>query len=85
MLLLSSADFFKNIKKKYSRNTIRVSNGLDPDQDRRSGGPDLGPICLEGLRAGVASKKGFNSRKHCPYEMNTLVKRSQTVWKHFTL
>ena len=24
-------------------NTIRVSNGLDPDQDRHFGGPDLGP------------------------------------------
>ena len=27
--------------------TIRVSNGLDPDQDRRKVGPDLGPNCLE--------------------------------------
>ena len=25
---------------------IRVSNGLDPDQDRRSVGPDLGSNCL---------------------------------------
>ena len=29
------------------RNTIRVSNGLDPDQDRHSVGPDLGPNCLQ--------------------------------------
>ena len=30
---------FKNI----FGNTIRVSNSLDPDQDQRSVGPDLGP------------------------------------------
>ena len=33
------------------RSTIRVSNGLDPDQDRRSVGPDLGPNCLQRLSA----------------------------------
>ena len=32
-------------------NTIRVSNGLDPDQDRRSAGPDLGLNRLQGLSA----------------------------------
>ena len=44
MLLLSSADFFFKIKvfKKSFRNTIRVSNGLDPDLDRPFVGPDLG-------------------------------------------
>ena len=31
------------------RNTIRVSNILDPDQDRHSVGPDLGPNCLQNL------------------------------------
>ena len=52
MLLLSSADFFKiNFKKKKNsfRNTIRVSNCLDPDQDRRTVGPDLDPKCLQRL------------------------------------
>ena len=34
--------FFKNS----FRNTIRVSNRLDPDQDRRSVGPNLGPNSL---------------------------------------
>ena len=29
---------------------IRVSNGLDPDQDRRCVGPDLGPHCLHADR-----------------------------------
>ena len=32
-------------------NTIRVSNGLDSDQDRHSVGPDLGPNCLQSLSA----------------------------------
>ena len=47
--LLSSADFFKIrfFKKKYFMHTIRVSNRLDQDQDRRSVGPDLGPNCLQ--------------------------------------
>ena len=30
-------------------NTIRVSNSVDPDQDRHSVGPDLGPNCLQRL------------------------------------
>ena len=40
---LSYADFFKIIffQTIFFRNTIRVSNGLDPDQDRLSVGPDL--------------------------------------------
>ena len=32
-------------------NAIRVSNSLDPEQDRHSGGPDLGPNCLQRLSA----------------------------------
>ena len=28
-----------------------MSNGLDSDQDRRSVGPDLGPNCLQRLKA----------------------------------
>ena len=44
---LSSAVFFKiEVFKSSFRNTIRVSNGLDPDQDRHSVGPDLRPNCL---------------------------------------
>ena len=43
MLLLSSAAFFKdNFSKNYFRNTIRVSSSLNPDQERRSVGHDLG-------------------------------------------
>ena len=29
------------------RNTIRVSNSLDPDQVRQNAGPVLGPTCLQ--------------------------------------
>ena len=35
----------------FFRNTIRVSNSLDPDQDRYFVGPDLGPNCLQMLAA----------------------------------
>ena len=54
MLLLSSAVvvFLKN----YFRNTIRVSNSLDPDQARHFVGPDLGPICLQRLSADDTSR-----------------------------
>ena len=38
-----------------NRNTIRVSNGLDPDQDRRSVGPDLDPSSQQRLSAGDKS------------------------------
>ena len=57
MLLLPSADFFQNIffSKHSFMNTIRVSNGLDQDQDRRSVRSDLGPNCLQ--RLSVATSK----------------------------
>ena len=47
MLMLSCAHL-KNVFKKAFRNTIRVSNGLDPDQNRRVG-HDLGQKCLQRL------------------------------------
>ena len=48
LCFLSSADFFQNyfVKKKSLRNTIKVSNGLDPDQDGRNVGPNMGSKCL---------------------------------------
>ena len=33
-----------------------ASNGLDPDQDRRFVGPDLGPNCLQRLSADDKSR-----------------------------
>ena len=51
LLIFFKIKFFKNI--------IRVPNNLDPDQDRRSVGPDLGPNCLQRLSADnkVAARK----------------------------
>ena len=44
-------NFFKNI----FRNTIRVSNSLDPDQARHFAGPDLGLNCL--LRLNISRRQ----------------------------
>ena len=59
MLLLSSADFFKIsfFSKNHFRNTIRVSKGLEPDQDRLSVGPDLDPNCLQRLPTDPCKEK----------------------------
>ena len=51
--LLSSAEFFQKltfIKNSFSF-TVRVSNGFDLDQARRSVRPDLDPNCLQKLTA----------------------------------
>ena len=40
-VIFITADLFK----KSFRNTIRVSSSLDPDHDRSSVGPCLGPKC----------------------------------------
>ena len=45
LLTFSIVTFSEN----YFRNTIRVSNSLDPDQDRHSVGPDLGLNSLQRL------------------------------------
>ena len=42
---------FNVFSKNSFRNTIRVSNGCDPDQERHSVGPDLDPNCLQRLSA----------------------------------
>ena len=64
------------------RNTIRVSNRLDQDQDRHNFGPDLGPIVSKGYQqmTKVAASKEraesicleFNSASgnHCHMLMN---------------
>ena len=44
------------------RNTIRMSNGLDPDRDRRSVGPDLGPNCLQRLSPNDKSRHLHKTR-----------------------
>ena len=46
----------------FFRNIIRVSNGLDPDQDQQSVGPDLGPNCLKRLSsAEIFNIDGFKN------------------------
>ena len=61
MLLLSSADIVSKsiFSKNSSRNTIRISNSLDPDQDRQNVCPDLGPNCLQKLSADDKSRSEF--------------------------
>ena len=59
---LTSADIFStklSVFKNSFWSTIRVSNSLDPDQDRHSVGPDLDPNCLQGLLA---------DGKSCPWQ-----------------
>ena len=53
MLILLSADIFQNpfFQNISFRSTIRVSNGLDSDQDRHIVGPDLGLNRLQRLSA----------------------------------
>ena len=60
LLLLSSADFFSEVTfpKNSIRNTIKMSNGLDPDPDQFSVAPTfcqfyLGISCLQRLSADV--------------------------------
>ena len=54
-----SSDFFSKsfFSKTSFRNTIRMSNSLDPDQAPHFVGPDLGPNCLEKLSADDTSKQ----------------------------
>ena len=51
---MQSVDIFQNqlfFKKKSFRSTIRGLDGLDPDQERHSVGPDLSPNFLQMLLA----------------------------------
>ena len=47
--ILSSAVFFFKKKLNSLGNTIRVSNGLDSDQDKRFVGLNLGPTCTKDI------------------------------------
>ena len=53
-VILPSAVFFPKsaFSKNSFRDTIRVSNSLDPDQATRFVGPELGPYSLQKLSAG---------------------------------
>ena len=56
--LLSSADYFWN---QHFRNTIWVSNSLNPEQTQHFVRPDLGPYCLQRLSADDIGKHSINS------------------------
>ena len=56
LLNFSKLTFSKNSL----RNTISVSNNLHPDQAWCSGGPDLGPNCLQRLSADGTSRQRVN-------------------------
>ena len=56
-ILLSSADISKSTFENYFRNTIRVSNSLDPDQARHYVGPDQGSNCLQKLPVDVTRRQ----------------------------
>ena len=51
LLIIVKINFFQNS----FRNTIRVSNSLDPDQVRHFVGPDLGQNCLQKLSSDKTS------------------------------
>ena len=61
---LSSADFFLNqlFQKNSFKNTIRVSNSLDPDQVSHYIGPDPGRNCLQKLSSGDTSRQRVEIR-----------------------
>ena len=54
-------------------NTIRASNDLDPDQDRRSVGPDLGPtVCKTYQQTTKYSTKFFACWKNCVSSLSSV-------------
>ena len=61
LLIFSKSIFLKN----YFRNTIRVSNSLDSDQDRHSVGPDLDPNCLQSLSANDTRRQRVEKLNEC--------------------
>ena len=65
MLFCRLLIFFKSTFSKNSfRNTIRVSNSLDPDQVRRFVGPELGPNYLLKLSADDTSRQTKSVHTH---------------------
>ena len=74
MLLLWYADFFSNLtfSKISFRNSIRVSNSLDPDQGQHSVGPDLGPNYLQRFSVGM---KFATNRQRLKYYNQMHLKR----------
>ena len=61
------------------RNTIRVSNSLDPDQARRFVGPDLGPNYLQRLAADVLSGLILVKRQKSPLDGKELKTKTKQI------
>ena len=49
--VLENANLKTKVRKKSIKDTITVSNSLDPDQARQNVGPDMHPNCLQRLSA----------------------------------
>ena len=68
MLLLLSADFFSKLTfaKNSFRNTIRVSNGLDPDQDRQKGNQQMTEVAAsqERVYSLITRTKSIRQERH---------------------
>ena len=62
----------------YFRNTIEVSNNLDPDQARRSVWPDLATNCLQRLSAklSLTGRELRTEREYLNYKRKQMVKTS---------
>ena len=80
MLFMSSADFFpkSTFLKNSSRNIIRVSNSLDPDQARDFVESDLDPNCLRRSSADDTSRQGVEFMG-CLHKTN----HGQWYWIHY--
>ena len=63
--------FFKIFSKKKFRNTIRVSNSLDPYQARHIVRPDLGPKLLAKVISDLTSMKNINDSEMKTLESNS--------------
>ena len=67
---LSPVDFFQNqqllsfFQGIHVQGIIRVTNGLDPDQDQHFVEPDLGSNCLQRLSADGIGRQRVNSFKN---------------------
>ena len=69
-------------------NTIRVSNNLDPDQERSFVGPDMGPNCLEMFyqQAKLTCQHGQVNKRMCVIDpLSTRIGASAKLYMQFAL
>ena len=62
------------------RNTIRVSNCLDPDQDRHSVGLDLGPNCLQSLSTDNKISQAMKELRSSKYHLYAVCRSLETKY-----